>query len=81
MRRIEATLQAMDKTDADKHGEYLMSHALDEERENIPNAWPESRTSLIDRLEKKALDYGIEHIDDMMNQSFVLNRFYSRTAS
>ena len=71
----------MEKSVDDKHGEYLMSHVLDEERESIPNAWPESRTTLMDRLEKKALDYGIEHIDDMMNPSFVLNRSYSRTAS
>lgn len=63
MRRIEATLQAMDKTDqASDHGMCLMSHAVDDERENIPSAWPESRANLMDKLEKKALDYGIEHL-------------------
>lgn len=63
MRRIEATLQAMDKTDqANNHGKYLMSHAVDDKRKNIPSAWPESRANLMDKLEKKALDYGIEHL-------------------
>lgn len=57
--RIEATLQAMDKTDTDAgHGQYLMSHKLDEDRDSIPSAWPESRTKLMAKLEKKALDYG-----------------------
>ncbi|MCJ1462368.1 hypothetical protein MMC07_000968 [Pseudocyphellaria aurata] len=58
MSRIEALLQGMDKTDeADGHVEYLMSHTVDEHRECIPAAWPESRTELMNRLEKKALDY------------------------
>lgn len=49
----------MDKTDADAgHGQYIMSHKLDEERDSIPNAWPESRIELMEKLEKKALDYG-----------------------
>ena len=62
MSRIEATLQGMDKTDeADGHEEYLMSHTVDENREGIPTAWPESRTDLMNKLEKKALDYGREH--------------------
>lgn len=61
MGRIEATLQGMDKTDeANEHVEYLMSHTLDRDRESTPNAWPESRTELMNKLEKKALDYGIE---------------------
>lgn len=63
MSRIEATLQGMDKTDEnDGHGNYLMSHSLDDDREDIPSAWPESRTKLMDKLEKKALDYGIKHL-------------------
>ncbi|MCJ1265290.1 hypothetical protein MMC22_005165 [Lobaria immixta] len=58
MRRIEATLQAMDKTDeANNHGKYLQSHVVDDKRKNIPGAWPESRANLMDKLEKKALDY------------------------
>lgn len=58
MRRIEATLQAMDKTDeANNHGKYLKSHVVDDKRKNIPSAWPESRANLMDKLEKKALDY------------------------
>lgn len=62
MSRIEATLQGMDKTDeADDHGEYLKSHTVDENRESTPTAWPESRTELMNKLEKKALDYGREH--------------------
>ena len=62
MSRIEALLQGMDKTDeADGHMEYLNSHTVDENRERIPAAWPESRTDLMDKLEKKALDYGREH--------------------
>ena len=57
--RIEATLKAMDRTDADEgNGQYLMSHKLDEDRDNIPIAWPESRKQLMETLEKKALDYG-----------------------
>lgn len=63
MRRIESTLQSMDKTDAEEgHGEYLMSHVLDDEREHIPTTWPESRAELMDKLERKALNYGIKHL-------------------
>lgn len=62
MSRIEATLQGMDKTDeADDNGEYLKSHTVDENRVDTPTAWPESRTELMNKLEKKALDYGREH--------------------
>lgn len=61
MRRIEATLQRMDKMDdVDGPENYLMSHSLDDNREDFPSAWPESRTKLMDRLEKKALEYGIK---------------------
>lgn len=63
MRRIETTLQAMDRIDeAENQGKYLMSHALDDNREDIPKGCPESRTNLMDKLEKKALDYGIEQL-------------------
>ena len=57
--RIEATLQAMDRTDADDNNrQFLMSYKLDEDRDTIPSAWPASRTQLMEKLEKKALDYG-----------------------
>ena len=57
--RIEANLQAMDRTDAhDGNGRYLMSHKLDEDREQTPRFWPESRKQLMEKLEKKALEYG-----------------------
>lgn len=63
MRRIETTLQGMDKMDAEEsHGEYLMSHCLDDDRDCKPSTWPESRGQLMDRLERKALDYGIKHL-------------------
>lgn len=57
--RIEANLQAMDRTDRDEgNGQYLMSHKLDKDREQTPLFWPESRQQLMEKLEKKALDYG-----------------------
>lgn len=60
MSRMEATLTGMDKTDeANGNGEYLMSHALDDDRESIPRAWPESRKQLLVKMEKKALEYGM----------------------
>lgn len=57
--RIEKTLEAMDRTDADGgNGRYLMSHKRDEHRDTVPDTWPESRTQLMEKLEKKALNYG-----------------------
>ena len=59
MSRMEALLNAMDKTDSDGgNGQYLMSRVLDDERECIPNTFPDSRMQLMERLEKKALEYG-----------------------
>ncbi|MCJ1371566.1 hypothetical protein MMC20_002784 [Loxospora ochrophaea] len=56
---MEATLHGMDKTDnANGDNEYLMSCTSDNERENFPREWPESRTQLMGRMEKKALEYG-----------------------
>ena len=57
--RIEATLKAMDQTDAaEGNGRFLMSHKLDEDRVDIPLGWSESRKQLMEKLEKKALEYG-----------------------
>lgn len=58
--RIEATLYSMDKMDeAQQNGQFLMSRALDVDRDGVPKAWPgETRPQLMERLEKKALEYG-----------------------
>ena len=61
IREIEGTLLAMDKMDAKSGNEkYLMSRTADAERdgESVPGSWPETRTHLLERLEKKALEYG-----------------------
>ncbi|MCJ1246795.1 hypothetical protein MMC30_004004 [Trapelia coarctata] len=59
MSKMQAILHAMDKTDSEQgEGQYLMSHTLDKDRENIPNTWPESRIQLMERMERKALEYG-----------------------
>ena len=56
--RMEATLLAMDKTDeADDNENYLKSCKLDADRENIPPVWKESRVQLLEKMEKKALEY------------------------
>jgi hypothetical protein len=58
--RIEATLYGMDKMDeAQQNGQFLMSRALDVDRDGVPEAWRgETRPLLMDRLEKKTLEYG-----------------------
>lgn len=61
IRDMEATLLAMDLTDQRTgNGEYLMSRTQDAEREkeSVPSIWPETRPQLLERLEKKALEYG-----------------------
>ena len=59
IRGIEDLLLAMDRTDEKKGGaKYLQSRTEDCNRETIPAAWPESRPQLLERLEKKALEYG-----------------------
>lgn len=58
---LEGTLLAMDNTDAgDGNGEYLMSRSKDVSREgdSIPRSWPETRPQLLEKLEKKVLEYG-----------------------
>ncbi|MCJ1396465.1 hypothetical protein MMC18_009355 [Xylographa bjoerkii] len=59
MRRVEATLNSMDKTD-EYHGnaQYLMSPELDAKRQSFPDEWPrQSRPQLMEQLKRKALDY------------------------
>ena len=61
IREMEATLLAMDRTDeACGNDEYLMSRTGDVNRDgqSIPRLWPETRPQLLERLEKKALEYG-----------------------
>ena len=61
IQELEGTLLAMDRSDtADGNGEYLMSRSQDvsRDRDSIPRSWPESRPQLLERLERKALEYG-----------------------
>ena len=59
IREIEATLLAMDRTDErDGNEGYLMSRTEDVGRAANPPSWPETRPQLLERLEKKALEYG-----------------------
>ena len=61
IQELEGTLQAMDKSDErDGNDEYLMSRSQDVSRhsDSVPRSWPESRPQLLERLEKKALEYG-----------------------
>ena len=66
IRRMEDTLQAMDKTDDfEGHGKYLQSHALDDDRESIPKLWEnQSRAQLMDSLEQKVLKYCKNDLDN-----------------
>lgn len=58
---MESKLLAMDRTD-ESNGceEYLMSRKEDVERDadSVPRAWSETRPQLLERLEKKLLEYG-----------------------
>ena len=58
--RIEAKLHAMDKMDdTNTNRQFLMSRALDVDRDGVPKAWRgETRPQLLETLEKKALEYG-----------------------
>lgn len=60
--RMEAMLHLMDKYDEKNNGgKYLMSRVFDVERGErgeTPGMWPESRIKLMERLEKKSLEYG-----------------------
>lgn len=78
IRRMEDTLQAMDKTDSfEGHGKYLQSHALDDDRESIPKLWGnQSRAQLMDSLERKVLQYGR---NDPVDQPMPL-RLYTQTS-
>ena len=57
---IEAKLLGMDKTDdTETDRQYLMSRDLDVKRDGIPEAWRgETRPQLLEKLEKKTLEYG-----------------------
>ncbi|KAL8703682.1 MAG: hypothetical protein Q9201_003136 [Fulgogasparrea decipioides] len=58
IRRMESMLKAMDLTDRrDGNGAYLMSLSEDEQRDELPAGWPESRGTLMNKLEKKTLEY------------------------
>ena len=58
---MEALLLGMDRMDA-AHGKdrFIMSRIKDAKRDkdSIPSCWPETRPELLERLEKKALEYG-----------------------
>lgn len=59
---MEATLLAMDRTDDTQNNtEYLMSRSEDINRdiESAPRVGSETRPQLMERLEKKALEYGM----------------------
>ena len=57
--RMEALLNGMDKMDdANGNGRYLKSITRDAGRESNPPEWPETRLQLLERMEKKALEYG-----------------------
>ncbi|MCJ1401337.1 hypothetical protein MMC11_004549 [Xylographa trunciseda] len=59
MRRLEATLNSMDKTD-EYHGntQYLMSPELDAKRQDFPDEWPgHSRPQVLEQLKRTALNY------------------------
>ena len=59
LRCLEDFLMGMDRTDeADGHTVYLMSRTEDNHRKNVPEYWAESRAQLLDKIEKKALEYG-----------------------
>lgn len=61
IQKMEATLLAMDSSDKNlDNGKYLMSRIQDvkREEESIPQGWPETRPQLLEKLEKKALEYG-----------------------
>ena len=59
IREMEATMLAMDRTDENhKNDKYIMSRTEDIKRDSVPTYWPESRPQLLERLEKKVLEYG-----------------------
>ncbi|KAL6718279.1 hypothetical protein ACLMJK_004367 [Lecanora helva] len=57
--KMEKLMAGMDKDDEDAgHEEYLMSRTLDDERgDDVPHTWDETRTQLLERMEKKTLEY------------------------
>lgn len=60
IRQMEDELQAMDKMDfAGNRHEYLMSRDEDVKREasTIPGCWSQTRPRLLEKLEKKVMEY------------------------
>lgn len=58
IRRMESTLEAMDRADKRVIGiEFLKSTVEDERRGELPEGWTEGRGTLMARLEKKVLEY------------------------
>lgn len=78
--KMEDSLHVMDKYDY-KHGngKFLMSRVFDEERGDPPDLWPESRTNLMERLEKKSLEYGNYRCKEVHNTCSKLNTLHSGT--
>lgn len=61
LQEMERTLLGMDRTDASDGNEgYLKSRIEDvnRDRDSVPPLWFETRPQLLERLEKKALEYG-----------------------
>ena len=58
---MEAELLGMDLTDArDGNQGYIMSRSEDvsRDKDSVPSSWSERRPQLLEKLEKKALEYG-----------------------
>ncbi len=61
IQELEGILLAMDRMDVKGGNEgYLMSRTADVSRDgdSVPPSWSETRPQLLERLEKKALEYG-----------------------
>lgn len=60
LRCLEAKLNGMDKTDeTDDNTRYLVSREVDADRDSLPATFRgESRAQLLEKIEKKAMEYG-----------------------
>ena len=59
MSRMEESLKNMDKTDKTNGNErFLMSHDKDNKRKTFPAGFSESRTQLLCKMERHAIEYG-----------------------
>ena len=79
MSRMEALLNGMDKQDeAEGNERYLKSCTLDAERETTPDAWRGvSRVQLLEKLEKKALEYGMKPLSPSLRLPGLTKNFLS----